>query len=77
MARKTIECEALEELIGDFCRRVTPDFERLRNALQIAAPNISTPTLAQYLMDLVEARSARLTSQARTISVWFWQRLTH
>jgi hypothetical protein len=51
MVHKTIRCEELEELIGDFCRRITPDFEKLCTALQAAAPNLSPATLAQYFME--------------------------
>jgi hypothetical protein len=51
MVGRTIGCEALEQLIDDFCRRITPDFEHLRNAIRVARPDISPPTLAQYLME--------------------------
>lgn len=51
MDEGTISCEALEQLIKDFCRRITPDFEKLRNALQIVLPDASPPALAQRLME--------------------------
>ena len=51
MVHKTIGCEALEQLICDFCRRITPDFESLCNAFLKSAPNVSPPTLAQYFME--------------------------
>ncbi len=48
---KTIECEAFEQLINDFCRRITPDFDDLCNAFLKASPNVSPSTLAQYFME--------------------------
>jgi hypothetical protein len=51
MVHKTIGFEALEQLICDFCRRITPDFENLCNAFLKAAPNVSPQTLAQYFME--------------------------
>jgi hypothetical protein len=51
MVHKTIGCEALEQLIYDFCCRITPDFENLCNAFLKTSPNVSPPTLAQYFME--------------------------
>lgn len=43
--------ETFEQIINDFCLRITPDFELLRNQLQVVLPNASPQVLAQSLME--------------------------
>src|SRR5688572_7606005 len=51
MVHKSIGCDTLEQLICDFCRRITPDFDNLCSAFLKTSPNVSPPTLAQYFME--------------------------
>jgi hypothetical protein len=46
-----MKCEMFEQIINDFCRRITPDFEQLRTQLKIVLPHASPQALAQNLME--------------------------
>src|SRR5262245_3076339 len=47
----SVECDVFEQVINDFCRRITTDFENLCNAFLKTSPNVSFQTRAQYFME--------------------------
>lgn len=55
-----MKCEAFEQMINDFCRRITPDFEKLRSALQRVLPNAPPQVLAQSLMEFGRGQTSQV-----------------
>lgn len=55
-----MKCEMFEQIINDFCLRISPDFERLHSQFKIVLPHAPPQALAQNFMEFGRGQTSQV-----------------